>query len=104
MSSSGSMKNSTWSASVMMRCMTSVRVPAAPVDMMTFSVSGRLHTQIMVPSSSKMPASRMVNPPASAGIIIFTSMMFGLSSLIHFAAMDPRQTSCLSSVMSSVGT
>ena len=87
------MVNSTTDISATMMCMTIVSLPDTPPEMATFSVSGVLQTAIKVPSSLKRPISRIVKPPTSSPMTIFTSSMLGVEGLSSAAAISPRQHS-----------
>ena len=88
---------------VITMCMRMVSAAAMPSSMAAFSVSGRLHTAIMSPSSSIRAASRAVKPPTFPGSTNFTSTMLEDLLLISLLAMAPRHTSCTSAVISAVG-
>ena len=83
-------------------CIVSSISPAAPLVMMTFSVSGVLHTAIMCgpsASSSNTPISRIVHPPTSEGTTATMSIIFGDCSLTSTRVTSPRHFSPFSAVM-----
>ena len=86
-------------------CIVSSISPAAPLVIMTFSVSGVLQTAIMFGSSasSNTPISRIVQPPTSEGTTATTSIMFGDFSLTSTRFTFPRHFSPFRAVIVEFG-
>ena len=99
----GSMIKEIASALEISMCIVNSISPAAPLEMMTFSVSGVLQTAIRVSVSSRTPISRIVHPPTSDGITATTSIMFGDFSLISTRFTFPRHFSPFNAVMVEFG-